>query len=303
MLEDDPLLRMKLILKWYLSGFYKKPKGLKKPYNPILGETFRCHWQHPDTGSKTYYIAEQVSHHPPVSAFYITNRQDGFCISGSILTKSKFYGNSISAMLEGTARLTLLTRGEDYLITFPYAHCKGIFLGPLAFELGGKVNISCDKTGYKTELEFKLKPFFSFEDQCNLIAGKLKLGNETLGAIEGHWDSEIFYRDKRRDETELFWSGIDAKVKASRLRRFIVPLAEQCESESERLWSRVTLAIQQQDQQAATVEKTMLEQAQRESCKQRALRMETWQPKLFAFQGHLGDWHYKMADTRPWDVR
>lgn len=86
---------MKSVVKWYLSGFYKKPKGLKKPYNPILGETFRCYWTHPTTNSRTFYIAEQVSHHPPVSAFYVTNRKDGFCISGSILAKSKFYGNSV----------------------------------------------------------------------------------------------------------------------------------------------------------------------------------------------------------------
>ena len=50
---------MRSIVGWYLSGFYKKPKGLKKPYNPILGETFRCYWQHPN-GSRTFYIAEQV---------------------------------------------------------------------------------------------------------------------------------------------------------------------------------------------------------------------------------------------------
>lgn len=59
-LEHDPFIRMKKVVKWYLSGFYKKPKGLKKPYNPILGETFRCFWQH-ENGSRTYYIAEQVS--------------------------------------------------------------------------------------------------------------------------------------------------------------------------------------------------------------------------------------------------
>lgn len=58
--EDDPLQRMKMIVKFYLSGFYKKPKGLKKPYNPILGETFRCKWEHPDN-STSYYVAEQVS--------------------------------------------------------------------------------------------------------------------------------------------------------------------------------------------------------------------------------------------------
>lgn len=62
--HDDPFQRMKLVTQWYLSGFYKKPKGLKKPYNPIIGETFRCFWYHPDTDSRTFYIAEQVSHHP-----------------------------------------------------------------------------------------------------------------------------------------------------------------------------------------------------------------------------------------------
>lgn len=38
----------------------------------------------------------QISHHPPVSAFFITNRQDGFSINGSILAKSKFYGTFLS---------------------------------------------------------------------------------------------------------------------------------------------------------------------------------------------------------------
>lgn len=90
-LEDDPFTRMKTVVQWYLSGFYKKPKGLKKPYNPILGEVFRCCWKHPN-GSTTFYIAEQVSHHPPISALYVTNRKDGFTLSATILAKSKFYG-------------------------------------------------------------------------------------------------------------------------------------------------------------------------------------------------------------------
>lgn len=70
-------------------------------------------------------VSPQISHHPPVSAFYVTNRQDGFAINGSILAKSKFYGNSVSAIMDGVGRLTLLKRGEDYTITMPYAHCKG----------------------------------------------------------------------------------------------------------------------------------------------------------------------------------
>lgn len=90
--QDDPYSRMKEVVKWYLSGFYKKPKGLKKPYNPIIGEMFRCMWPNTANNSKTFYISEQVSHHPPVSAFYVSNRKDGYVIGGSILAKSKFYG-------------------------------------------------------------------------------------------------------------------------------------------------------------------------------------------------------------------
>lgn len=68
-----------------------------------------------------------------------------------------FTGNSTSAVLDGVAVLTMLPRGEDYTMTIPYAHCKGILMGTLSMELGGKVNIICEKTGYHTELEFKLK--------------------------------------------------------------------------------------------------------------------------------------------------
>ncbi len=39
----------------------------------------------------------------------------------------------------------------------PYAHCKGILMGTMTMELGGKVTIECSKTGYLAEMEFKLR--------------------------------------------------------------------------------------------------------------------------------------------------
>ena len=41
----------------------------------------------------------------------------------------------------------------------PYANCKGILIGKLTMELGGKINIECAKTGYSADIEFKLKVF------------------------------------------------------------------------------------------------------------------------------------------------
>jgi hypothetical protein len=57
--------------------------------------------------------------------------------------------------------LSLLPRGEEYFMTMPYAHCKGILMGTMTVELGGKVTIECTKTGYSTEIEFKLRVRFA----------------------------------------------------------------------------------------------------------------------------------------------
>lgn len=270
---------MKYVVQWYLSGFYKKPKGLKKPYNPILGETFRCYWEHPN-GSRTYYIAEQVSHHPPVSAFYVTNRQEGFSISCSILAKSKFYGNSTSAVLEGVATLTLLPRGESYTLTTPYAHCKGILMGTLSMELGGKINIECENTGYKTEIEFKLKPFLGGSDNTNMIVGKIKLGKETMASISGHWDTEIRIKDGKNPEEAVFFA-VNKETKQKRLTRYVVPMESQLPNESERLWQLVSAAIRRDDQIGATEEKTVLEEGQRNSTKERKALFQEWHPYHF----------------------
>lgn len=111
-IQDDPFERMKEIVRWYLSGFYKKPNGLKKPFNPLLKETFRCFWEHPDTGdesfsdqkqqsSKTFYVAEQISHHPPISATHVVNRNQGYLINSVIQVSSRYWGNSVVAILHG----------------------------------------------------------------------------------------------------------------------------------------------------------------------------------------------------------
>uniref|UniRef100_A0A803VBD6 Oxysterol-binding protein n=1 Tax=Ficedula albicollis TaxID=59894 RepID=A0A803VBD6_FICAL len=266
-LEENAYNRMKKVVKWYLSGFYKKPKGLKKPYNPILGEFFRCMWIHPRTNSKTFYIAEQVSHHPPISAFYVSNRKDGFCLSGSILAKSKFYG---------------------------------ILYGTMTLELGGIVNITCEKTGYSATIEFKLKPFLGNNDSVNQISGRIKLGKEVLAVLEGHWDSEVTISDKKTGVSETFWNPT-SDIKQRRLHRYTVKFEEQDDFESEKLWQQVTKAINNKDQTEATQEKYILEEAQRKSAKERKLKGEAWTCKLFDQDAVTGEWHYKYADTRPWD--
>ncbi|ULT84903.1 hypothetical protein L3Y34_013528 [Caenorhabditis briggsae] len=288
--EPDPFERIVKITKFFLSGFYKKPKGLKKPYNPILGETFRCKWEHPD-GSTTFYTAEQVSHHPPVSSLFITNRKAGFNISGTILAKSKYYGNSLSAILVGKLRLTLLNLGETYIVNLPYANCKGIMIGTMTMELGGEVNIECEKTGYKTTLDFKLKPMLG--GAYNQIEGSIKYGSDRLASIEGAWDGVI--RIKGPDGKKELWNPTPDVIK-TRLPRYEINMDDQSEWESAKLWRHVTEAISNEDQYKATEEKTALENDQRARAKSGIPHETKFFKKL-----NGDEYSYIHADYRPWD--
>jgi hypothetical protein len=50
-------------------------------------------------------MSEQVSHHPPVSAFHVEG--EGYTMNGSILPKLRFWGKSVEVTPKGTITLTL----------------------------------------------------------------------------------------------------------------------------------------------------------------------------------------------------
>lgn len=53
-------------------------------------------------------ISEQVSHHPPISAFHAEGLAEDFVFHGSIYPKLKFWGKSVEAEPKGTITLELL---------------------------------------------------------------------------------------------------------------------------------------------------------------------------------------------------
>lgn len=52
-------------------------------------------------------ISEQVSHHPPISAFHTESLTGDFVFHGSIYPKLKFWGKSVEAEPKGTITLEL----------------------------------------------------------------------------------------------------------------------------------------------------------------------------------------------------
>lgn len=103
----------------------------KKPLNPILGEQFYGYFSSPSTG-RLDLAAEQVSHHPPITAFKLENVEKKVKVTGHFAQKTSFSGKSIMVKQVGHAIVSIKTpdgKDESYLITLPKLRIDGLLFG------------------------------------------------------------------------------------------------------------------------------------------------------------------------------
>ncbi|KAF7232803.1 hypothetical protein EG68_07902, partial [Paragonimus skrjabini miyazakii] len=313
----NPRDRMIACLRWYLSAFHagRRSSIAKKPYNPILGEIFRCYWSlpvpHDDsqsassaesatvadtelyksgpvpwaTGNSVVFLAEQVSHHPPISAFYAEHVGKRISLDGHLWTKSKFLGLSIAVEMVGSAVISVLNVDEEYVVTFPCGYGRNILTVPW-IELGGKTSIICAKSGYVANIEFKTKPFYG--GKKDLIHAEVRGPNEKkpLLIVDGEWNDKMC-AEWADGKTEIF---VDTRATPV-LKKQVLPRSRQMENESRRLWEQVTRNLKYGDIDAATDAKCRLEQRQRDLARHRQENKLTWVPECFRGEG--GNWIYR----------
>ncbi|KAI7869055.1 hypothetical protein BDF14DRAFT_1787736 [Spinellus fusiger] len=281
--KQDPVERFVEIVRYFMSGWHVKPKGVKKPYNPVLGEFFRCQWQFSDT-TKAYYIAEQMSHHPPISAYYFGSPENGIHIEGEIHPKARFLGNSVASMMQGYTRIHLEHHKEVYDITSPNVYARGILFGKMIMELGDRATIRCASTDLVCEVEFKTKGVFS--GHYHGIVGKIKREStqQVLYELSGTWNHQIFIHSPKKTnaQTTLFF---DVKTASAPVLKHLDAEEDQEMRESKRLWSKVTAAIKANDMELARDEKQWIEDWQRQEAGTRQKQTMEWQPRFFIARG------------------
>ncbi|CAH1242128.1 OSBPL11 [Branchiostoma lanceolatum] len=313
---ESPEDRMMAMVEYYLTAFHVGRKGslAKKPYNPIIGEVFHCSWDIPitqpcnsqsetatssnsqsETSSspnnqsedktgyhRVVFTAEQVSHHPPVSAFYAECKEKNVCMNAHIWTKSKFMGMSIGVVNVGEGVVYDVTHGEEYSFTLPSAYARSILTVPWV-ELGGKINITCAKTGWQAGITFHTKPFYG--GKLHHISGEVKHQptNRVICKIQGEWNGSIeftYCNGYRGNDTKV----IDT-AKLSKIRKKVRPINMQGDFESRKLWQNVTAALKSNDIERATEHKRFLEERQRTEERQREEHRIAWRTKLFRRKG------------------
>ncbi|KAH0617767.1 hypothetical protein JD844_016340 [Phrynosoma platyrhinos] len=187
---SDPIERMQCVAAFAVSAVASQWERTGKPFNPLLGETYELVRE--DLGFRL--ISEQVSHHPPISAFYAEGLNNDFVFHGSIYPKLKFWGKSVEAEPKGIITLKLLEHNEAYTWTNPTCCVHNIIVGKLWIEQYGNMEITNHKTGEKCMLNFK--PCGLFGKELHKVEGYIQdKSKKKLCALYGKWTECLYSVD------------------------------------------------------------------------------------------------------------
>ncbi|KAI0475388.1 oxysterol-binding family protein [Xylariaceae sp. FL0804] len=247
------------------------------------------------------YLTEQTSHHPPVSAFYVSCPEKGLHARGYDQISAKFTGTSIKVS-PGEHNLgifvTLERRGDEtYQLTHPAAHLGGILRGTLSVTVGDMAYITCPKTRLKAILHYveegwlgraqnKMEGVIFKYDPNNDTKTRIKdvPDSDVVARLGGAWKDRIVFTlgpkpvDSHPSEKQTTIIDLNPLAVAP---KSLPPKELQAENESLQLWDGVTQAINSKQYTKATNVKVELEEKQREKARERERKNETWEPIFF----------------------
>lgn len=279
--EKDPAKRAMLVLLWFLSTLKQQYSSRseqlgteKKPLNPFLGELFLGSWK--DNAGETTLISEQVSHHPPVTAYSISNEKHGVRLEGYNAQKASF-ARTIYVKQIGHAILHLDEFNEDYLITLPSLHIEGLITGAPYVELEKSSSIQ-SSSGFTAQIHYSGKGWVSGKKNT-FSASLYPTGKESeiLYKADGQWSEGFSIKDASKNTVKAY-NPKDTKVTPLT----VAPIEEQDELESRRAWQKVATAIASGDMDTTAREKSIIENQQRDLRKKEREEKRDWERRYFS---------------------
>ncbi|KAJ6249101.1 oxysterol-binding protein [Anaeramoeba flamelloides] len=210
----NPIERMKLFICTVISSLHLTTKQLK-PFNPILGETYQGFF--PD-GTKIY--CEQISHHPPISAWEFIGPDNSYYLHGTGHWKASFKGYAVQGGQIGKTTLKFPDGNEIVFAKGPTVWVKGLVWGDRIIEykdsaifydlknkLYCKLDFDLDKTGWTKNLFHSKLPSDMFRG--NII----KMDDED--ELDSNYELKSLHKKKGKKNYENTEHEILSKVNGS----------------------------------------------------------------------------------------
>ncbi|OCF59364.1 oxysterol binding protein [Kwoniella mangroviensis CBS 10435] len=288
--------RMERVLRWFidtLSAQYttrnEKMGSEKKPLNPVLGELFYGIWPDLNGRGETRLIVEQVSHHPPITAYYIENAKAGVKLQGHSGQKTSFTGTAINVKQSGHAVLTVQPKNgqkeEKYLITLPKLRIEGIIWGSPYIELTD-TNAIQSSTGLTAQIDYKGKGYFSGKSH-SFKASIANASGKSVQTYEGQWTGKSHIGGSKGP---IFLDTTAPKEEVT-----VRDVSQQTEWESRKLWVNVAKGIRTGNYDEAGKDKTRIENEQRQRRKDETTNSTTWEHLHFTHVDSDSDYQFLSA--------
>ena len=219
----------------------------------------------------------ESSHHPPITAYSIHNKQHGVHLTGSTAPKTSFT-NTIHITQSGYALLSLSHYNETYHITLPPLHVEGLLSGSPCIELS-KTSYIRSSSGYTAKIDYSGRGWLGQGKRTGLTASLYPSGreNDVLYTIDGQWSSKLTIRNAKTNQRIEIFDG--AKHPSTPLK--LAPIEKQDPFESRRAWRTVTAGIVDGNMEVVNREKCKIENQQRELRKRERAEGRVWKRRYF----------------------
>jgi len=168
-----------------LSSARVKERAIRKPFNPMLGETFELVRE--DRGFR--FMAEKVSHRPVRLACQAESQC--WTLAQSPLPTQKFWGKSAELITEGKIRITLHSTGDHFSWTPATSFLRNIIAGEKYVEPVGTMTVVNETTGEKAIATFKAKGMFSGRSEDVEVETVDAYGDKLSLGLIGKWSSSL----------------------------------------------------------------------------------------------------------------
>jgi len=181
-----------------LSASRIKERAIRKPFNPMLGETYELVRE--DRGFR--FLAEKISHRPVRVACQAESKHWTFLHAP--LPTQKFWGKSAELITEGRARVVMYSapggdageeekRKEEEVYSWTPATCflRNILAGEKYVEPTATMTITCETTGSKAVVTFKAGGMFSGRSEEVNVAVYDASGAPAQLNMHGKWTEKL----------------------------------------------------------------------------------------------------------------
>ncbi|PBP18935.1 oxysterol-binding protein [Diplocarpon rosae] len=273
------------------SSSRAKERTIRKPFNPMLGETFELVRSESEVPGGFRLLVEKVSHRPVRMACQADSAR--WSLTQSSAPTQKFWGKSAELITEGRTRLVLhLPDGSDELYSWNVAtvFLRNVVVGEKYIEPVGSMTVTNETAGGKAVAEFKQKGMFGGRSEEVQIDTYGSDGSRTGIGLVGNWTSSLQLSEGGKARGPEIWHAGDLVENAAQRYGFTTFAASLNElTELERGKLPATDCRLRPDQRAAeegdlgTAEllKAKLEENQRSRRRKTEERNELHRPRWF----------------------